>query len=778
MIAPASTPQSSPAPSTVADTSFTAALENQDSSPTAAEGATASAAPIASPPDFSTLTTEQLADRALAGARSIGRAQAGIANDATRQEGRALVAGVRAQLEADGASAEELAEFDKAVADTSALRAFQETGIRPANIDALLGRRDALQAGSLGAFTSTDAARTARLAGDTPSQPPAPEDAGAVDAPPEAPAPSTTIEDEVKAAVQEALTAPVPADGSRFSNVSSVGTLAASTRLGARKIGVGFTPFAGNSIDRELTTREGQQDVNAARAQLVLEGASDEQLALFDVSVGTIALQSYYRVLDDPRFDEALLEAARDAVTEVFAPFAEARLARLDPPLTIDTDLQQKVDDVVAGALANDGSAPLPGSNRAPAGTDIALAGNDQLSGLIEVAVNNLGIGVATDDADLIKAGQDIVGIVLREIAARGVPAEKIAASIATLGPAVAARAAVAERGLETSPSLAAVRRPLVSAVFDAIREADTSASPTMAEQRSFTGTNARPPVSIVTIDTQRNINHSEGIENLVETQLQEAGQSYDLTAIGEREFSTITEGSRLATVLLTVADLAPDFANISLGDAFADSFFQLELKQLAESDDEAVQALFDGIDLSLPINQSNLADYREVVRTVALDPERFESIVGDDFAIEMWSRFGTVLKAYEAIAAAGTNLFVAVPNSTQDFDPAQFASDEGLAGTITLVGSVSTVRSLESETFWLQGETIPDNERGPGGIAIGDENTTQRNGLIDVYAPSVIPFFDFDGETRGTSFASPEMMVNAILGIFDPQTETRVGAA
>jgi len=103
-----------------------------------------------------------------------------------------------------------------------------------------------------------------------------------------------------------------------------------------------------------------------------------------------------------------------------------------------------------------------------------------------------------------------------------------------------------------------------------------------------------------------------------------------------------------------------------------------------------------------------------------------------------------------------------------------QFAQDDGAKGSITYVANDADATPLEGSRFVLPGQGEEPTTLVPGeNIPRSALDNFYRGEGVDVYAPGTV-----FGNNRGSSFAAPEMLVNAVLGTFDPQTETRIGTA
>lgn len=111
--------------------------------------------------DFSTLSVREIGSLAAEAATQIGRNAEGRGDPERLAQGQETLAGIRVQLIADGASAEELAAFDAAVRDVAAQRALSASGSPDYDQDILREGRSLLRSGDPSIFAST----SARLAG-------------------------------------------------------------------------------------------------------------------------------------------------------------------------------------------------------------------------------------------------------------------------------------------------------------------------------------------------------------------------------------------------------------------------------------------------------------------------------------------------------------------------------------------------------------------------------------------------------------------------------------
>jgi hypothetical protein len=416
----------------------------------------------------------------------------------------------------------------------------------------------------------------------------------------------------------------------------------------------------------------------------------------------------------------------------------------------------------VAGAIADDGQTPF-------AGGDLTLGTGSALATVAVDTATDLARGIIEGDADGIRSAQESFGAVRQEAIDRGALPAEITAVNESFASLVESDIGFLQSGASFSrmrdDALLSLRRDFTAAVRPNVPFVDGVLTKNVS---SFEGTNGAEPVSIFTVenppfaDRGDTGSHAAAVENVIEEQLQDAGQGYTLTNLQ-------LEGFDLSGALNQIAEAAPDFVNVSLGSPYDPQMFADGLRAI---DSEGLDVVA-GLDLTVPITVDNIGDYADAIRTIALDIETYEPYFDADTLRDLRD-IGNAIEGYEAVAAAGTNVFVAIPNSATGVGASQFAQDEGLAGSITNVANVGILNALDTDTFWLPGETLPSNELGTNGIPTGRDATFYRGDLVDAFAPGNVPF-GIDGVSTGSSFASPDMLVNAVLGTFNPATQQRV---
>ena len=320
-----------------------------------------------------------------------------------------------------------------------------------------------------------------------------------------------------------------------------------------------------------------------------------------------------------------------------------------------------------------------------------------------------------------------------------------------------------------------------------------------IASTASFEGDNGADPANIFVIEVKPNQStdptanfgaHGAVVSNVIETQLQEAGQSYALTNLqADAGFDILTaandpvqRGSAVTGAIDSVTQTVlstgqPAYLNLSLGLEVSPESINNAFESLADT------AFVEGLDLTSagPVTLENLETYIPAVRTLALtanDPaqtELREALGGD---LVLFERIGSITRSLEDAIAADIDVFVSVPNSSSMFSAFQFASDADGPGSVTYVGNNSLVGALETNEFTLPGqeETLPGaSPERPGGIDPSDNvDLFYRGSGVDVFAAGAAPGTITNNRVIGTSFAAPEMVVNAILGAFNPDTELR----
>jgi hypothetical protein len=444
------------------------------------------------------------------------------------------------------------------------------------------------------------------------------------------------------------------------------------------------------------------------------------------------------------------------------------------------------VQDVVALALANENPAEFTGGN-------LSIASPREIASLLRDAASTLATGIAEDDPEATQTGLDDFDLVRDELVRRSPGDEVPAAVVNAFVSSIALQLAVLrDPSRENLANIGADLPALQIAVGDFSVEDNFG----IASVRNFEGDNAADPVSIFVVelkpgqgnDASTNfIGHDVAVSNVIEAQLQDAGQSYQLTniqaeaAIDPFGLATdpIARGNSVAEALNFVTDTVeqsgePAFLNLSLGVDLSGSLLTAALEAASET------GLVDDLDLSVPITPDNINDFKGTIRDVALatiDPERPEIATALGDFLRFWQGIGTDIQALERAAEANIDAFVALANSDSAISSSQFANDEGASGSITLVGNNGLENALESDEFILpdQGEELPTTDEGINGIPTGADAIFYRGEGVDVFAPGNAIAGLNERVVTGTSSATPDMLVNAVLGRFNPDTETRI---
>lgn len=689
--------------------------------------------------DLGALDTVQLRFQAAAGAQDLGR---GVANgdDTAINEGLERIAGVRAQVQVDGADARDLAEFDAAVSGLATETALLASGDPAADQGAFDEAVETLVLGPLDAFTRTDRARLDR-AGDL------------TDAP---------VATRVNAAVDAALSGQVaPLFEVDFDALSGA-DLAAEALNGVTSIAFG------ELNDNPFIVAGGQGLIAGVRQQLETDGATSEALAEFDAAVrdsvdSNIREQSGEIVSPD--------EFSNLGDLPVFGATEAARFVRQNQSPDLSDEEVAAVGDAVASAIADSGEAEFTAG-------DLTLASIGEINNVLSVAGRDIAEGIREGDTRTLASGQNLFGAVRRELVEnRNATGAEIAAFDARFTVLVQEELAAEAPGANL-PGIGNVRQQLREAVDAAVQPNDPfEDGARLKDTVTFEGDNGAPSVTIFTIDLASMGEegtggpvHQEAVENVIEEQLQAAGQGYTLTNLEIFRLSNINVNGD-STALAQVAEAAPDYLNRSIIQPTEPEFLTDTLRQLAD----AGSPLVEGLDLSEGVSQSNLDDFRGVIREFALD---FDALSADldlsDADSARWQVIREQIVALEAVIAAGTNVFQAVPNDDALFAAEQFASDEGLAGTITFVGNIGTLNALESDDFETDIDQLSRFEN--DGIVPGREDFFFRGEGVDVFGPGNTPSGAFS-QALGSSFATPDLLVNAVLGRFDPRAEVQ-GAA
>ena len=575
-------------------------------------------------------------------------------------------------------------------------------------------------------------------------------------------------------------------------------------------LGIAFAAF-GTGAEREdkrgiLDVQQAQSFYSGIREQLATDGASPEQLAELDAFITDFAVQSATSLFD-PEFSSleivgsarellgrrSVIDGAPNTQIAAIAETNAARDARLDPRSTLSAEDAQLVSDVSAGAQAAEFTGEFTDGN-------LSIASPAELADLFAESADLLVVGATENDPQATQSGQDLFDVVRDELLAR-LPIEELpSAFIDTFEGVVANRIsnvqeATPNGALQIFLDAREITEAVNRLIFDSVDGPEGDFG--IARVREFEGNNGADTASIFVIevkdDTDGRIGtssngHDADVTNVITSQLEDAGQSFSLTNIladSLQTFSDIdadpeTRGLSTLQALSFITDNvaesgAPAFVNMS-------NFRPVTADTLTEGL-EAVSntELTTGLDLSTPITQANISDFGTVIRDVALasiDPNRPEIVEMLGQVSRDWQDLGTAIKVFEEAAAADIDLFLSAPNDNELFFAGQFTNDEGAAGSITTVGNNGLANALESDEFILpgQGEELPTNADGADGIPTGaSEAIFYRGGGIDAYAPGVTVSGIEELLTTGASFATPDMLVNAVLGRFNPNTETRI---
>ncbi len=720
--------------------------------------------------DFSASTPTELGGTAAQAADRLGRLIGANAGAEEIAEAQGLLSAVSGQVLDNGANAVQLAEFDGAILGLVTERARSVAGSPSFDETTLRENRNALQSAELGALSdpqpdvlpslaaSADAAIAASLSGD--------------------------------------FQAPADIDVSTL-NDTELGTLLSD----AVPIGI-TTAIIGAPTEGDptiLSLEEAQGLYGEIRNQLEEDGASPEQLAELDSFITEIIIQNglfstnsdevdgsiFSRVLDllGPRLP---LNESGPGQIDAIARTNLVRDSRLDPTFFLSTDDARLVSDVIPLALASDNPAEFTDGN-------LSIATPAELAQLLSSAASSFAAGITRDDPEATQRGLDRFDQIRDELVRRAPGDEIPTPLIDAFETSIAVR--VADGRGRTPESFQRVLddpADLRTAVGNFTVEGNFG----IASVRNFEGSNGADPASIFVIElkpgqgddpTSNFVGHDVVVSNVIESQLQEAGQGYELTNIQAEAAPNLigritdpaSRGIGALEALNGITDSAlesgePAFVNISLALDISSDQLQSGLQAVSDA------GLFEGIDLSTEITQENIDDFSGVIREVALaaiDPERPEVVTALGSNERIWQDLGVSIQTFERAAAADLDIFVAVPNSSTQFSTFQFADDTDAAGSITRVGNNGLASALESNAFVLpdQGEDLPTTDAGTDGIPTGFEDQYYRGGAVDVYAPG----FAVSGLTSrpvfGSSFATPDMLVNSILGRFNPDDETRV---
>ena len=686
--------------------------------------------------DFSLFNTAQLREQAASGAEDIA---VGLTTEDADQlaEGQARIAGLRAQFAADGAGPNQLSEFDSAVTDFATQIALSETGAPEADQAALDDAFGFLLEGPVDAINRTNRERI---------------DRGRERA-------TDDIETAVTEAVETALSGAVPPLALEDFGSLSRGDIAGEAGSGIDFIGIGI------AIGDDALVAEGQGRLAGARAQLEEDGLTPEDLAAFDASAVEFAnLSARFQLGEDVSVSPLIEFTFGEPDFFDNADLGREIRQNRNPALTPEREAEIQV--LIDEAIATSGDAAFEGG-------DLTLASVPQLAIQTRRAGDLISNGLTFDSASAIESGQNIFGAIRSElIENRSATEDEIALLDARLARAVQEQVLFNETPGTSGDLLSEARSDIDDVVEDAVTaNVDFEDNFRLRDSVSFVGDNGAPEVSIFTNDIQERTgltggpDHQQAVENIIEEQLQDAGQSYTLTNLEIRGGSGLAN-SGSPEALLAVAEAAPDFLNRSLTLSVTPELLNDTLSALQAANSPLVE----GLDLSEPVSQENFNDFRGVLRDFALDFENAsEGVDLTPGEIGAWVLAAATISALESVAATGTDVFQGVPNSSTDFAAEQLASDEGLAGSITFVGNIGTLNSLESDEFF----TSIDDFSGGDGILPDREDSFFRGEGVDVFAPGTAPF-GISGTSFGTSFAAPDLLVTAALGRFNPNAETQ----
>lgn len=596
------------------------------------------------------------------------------------------------------------------------------------------------------------------------------------DSPQETSSNSANLLAPAQQAVDEVISGDVvAAEDIDFSTLSGteLGRLAAE---GADVIG----RAASDPVDVQETDR-GQSLVAGVREQLVLDGATVTEIEEFDQAVRTISTQRVLGVAGSPDFDQQVFSNTRNSIQSATLPAFEGATSRTRDPL---------LENAIDGAIANNGERQVT-EGRLQLGTYI-----DFFEVLVTTA-DDLSRGVAEGNDNAIRDAQDEFGSIRAELVRRG---GTTAGELAELNTSFASLVRFNADQLIGGPQegLAVLFR---SVLQDALRATALSNNEfedgfRIRSTRSFDGTNGKEKITIyardqfpgepffedgeIPIFISNVLEHQVYIEDIIERQLQEAGQGYDLVNLELQPDGVVENGS-----LMAIAEAAPDFATNSVIVSIRPEVFEDGIRSLAQANNE----ILGDVDLSESITVDNFEKYSDVIRTIALNVDQLQDDLPED-DLNRWRQLDREIRGLEAVAAAGTKLFTAVPNNNQRIPGSAFIQVDGLPGTVTRVGAIGGSRRDENVFERNDFVTFEDGATVEELIdrrLIRDQESSgdTRGPFIDVFAPGGLPVDPFNPEGQpfglersintGNSFGTPEMAVNAILGLFDPTTQRRI---
>ena len=721
--------------------------------------------PPATGTDFSTATPEELGDAAANAAEDIGRILATGGGKADIAAPQGTLAAARTALADQGASEEQLQTFDASVSVLAIQSGLTSIDSPLADSKVREQSRFTLQATTLDAF---DGAKQ----GDNPG-----------------------INGTLADLMNEVRFGRIPP-------ATDIDTAALTgeeigAQLGNIAIALGKTSTSSNPGEAgEQARTEAAGRYAALRDQLDEDGATGLELRALDAYVIDLATEAALSGPGASASDGSAIDrqdAAFGKVDNQIAAIARTRLvreSRQDPDSLIDEVSAREAADFVGKALRNDAT---------ESGVNLSVASVDELTDGLNFATDRFVQGEIEGGArgfSRKQRAQDIFDQVRDEILTRTTATELSD----DIGNIIEERAALLLSDAR-QPSVAKQER--AAELGDALRfavAADLLVDGTAGVQNviEFEGTNGKPPADIFTFEPKpvgflNNPDseeapatvigsHNAVVTNVITDQLEAAGQGFRLveTQYGLRYEGTDQPGEiavlrndvsfGLAPAVQRAEETGgPVYANMSYGVSREPDFYQRGLEALEGFD------LVEGLDLSVDISQGNIGDYADAIRAVAFAsrerPDVAEAL-GED--VKQWRGMARDLEALETAAEAGVHIFIAVPNSDTVMSDFQFAQDDGAKGSITYVANDADATPLEGSRFVLPGQGEEPTTLVPGeNIDPDDVDNFYRGEGVDVYAPGTVY-----GNNRGSSFAAPEMLVNAVLGIFDPQTETRIGSA
>ena|GEM_PF-1654501 len=720
------------------------------------------------PPDpalnFSDATPEQLGSAAVDAADRFGRLAGAVRQNDQYDAALGTIASVRAQLVENGANALQLNSFDTTVFDIAEQRAFQIVGDTAFDPGVLQRARNTLKNGELDALRNPG--------GDV----------------------FPDILEEVEALVADAASItydPAVADASAAGDTDGI-------VRDLRNIQSAFAGEAQGFVNAPsfspLTIDEAKVGYAAIRQQLSADGASARDLAELDAAVVQLSARDALRQIDFDLGDDTRLtiDPNRNAISILNATNAIVgteltRTGRLDPEFELNQEDVIRVREVISQAVTNDTDAEFEGGN-------LRVASPTDLGQQLSRAADTVAQGLEAEDDAVLQTGFDLFDQLRDEIIRRSPGNELPPGILQALENRIAFVLAQSK-----NPSAANVDRVIGAgtALIEAVGDFRVQEPFGVASQTSFVGDNGADPAQIFVIELKPGESpdpraafggHDVAVTDVIESQLREAGQSYDLTNLQasaglSADNDPITRGTAVVGAIRSVIETVeasgePAYLNLSLGRGVDAALISRAFEALEGTD------LVEGIDPDAPITQENFDDFAGVVRAIGLaatDPARADVLEALGTDGRRWQVNGAITQAMEDAAAANIDVFVAVPNDNTDFSSYQFVSDEGAPGSITRVGSMSRNFAAESDLFVLpnQGETFPATAFFLDGILFSDNRSSFYRGEgVDVYANGLTRSGLGNNRSLGSSFASPEMLVNAVLGLFDPDTETRTGGA